>query len=128
MTWWTTQLIFRDDTLISEGIDPVPLNEYEWVVNGKEPIHESEHYTRVIVSGYALYGTLHGYYALGIAHWWLDRSNGRVYMSESSQYHTESITSLTTTQRAIVRECLIHLNPSAWENSHATFRQKLEGN
>ena len=88
--------------------------------NGSEP------YTRVIVSGYALYGKLRGFYALGVAHWQLDRSSGRLFMSEASQRNSEPVSSLSSAQRAIIRECLIDLNPEAWETSNASFRNQLE--
>lgn len=126
MAWWTTQLIFHEGSLISEGVDPVPLQEYEVVVDGEAPVDAGEHYTRVIVSGYALYGELRGYYALGVSHCYLDREAERVYMSETSQRHTESVSSLTPAQRTTVRECLINISPDAWENSNLLFRKMLE--
>jgi hypothetical protein len=126
MAWWTTQLIFHNDVLIAEGIDPAPLDDLEVVVNGHEPPAGGEAYTRVIVSGYALYGKLHGYYALGVSHYYVDRPGGRAYMSENSQRHIEPVASLTPAQRTIVRECLIHISPLAWENSNLSFRQQLE--
>lgn len=128
MSWWTTQLIFRDDTLFSEGVTPAILEDVEWVVQdfgGKAP-HGTERYTRVIVSGYALYGELRGYYALGVAHWYLDRASGCAYLSETSQRNSEPVSSLTPAQRAIIRECLMHLNPQAWETSNVLFRKQLQ--
>ena len=126
MAWWTTQFVFHGDSLISEGVDPVSLHSYEVVVNGKAPARAAEHYTRVIVSGYALYGELHGYYALGVSHCYLDSGAGRLYMSEDSQRHTEPVSSLTPAQRSALRECLINISPGAWENSAHLFRKKLE--
>lgn len=125
MAWWTTKFTFRGNRLISEGIDLVPLDDYEVVAEEKVPARGAEQYTRVIVSGYALYGELRGYYALGVSHWYLDRGADRVYMNEASQRHTESVSSLTPTQRAVIRECLIDISPGAWENSNLLFRQKL---
>lgn len=125
MAWWTTHFIFRGNRLISEGIDLVPLDDYEVVTDGKVPAEGAEQYTRVIVSGYALYGELRGFYALGVSNWYLDRGAGRVYANEASQRHTESVSSLTPTQRAVLRECLIDISPGAWENSNLQFRQKL---
>lgn len=127
MAWWTTQFIFEGDTLISEGLDPVSLDELELVVQDEAPANGTESYTRVIVSGYALYGQLRGFYALGVAHWCLDRSAGRVFLSEASRHHTEPVSSLTPAQRAVIRECLIDLNREAWETSNASFRNQLEG-
>lgn len=126
MAWWTTQFIFQADTLIAEGIEPIWLSEVETVVQDEEPSNGTESYTRVLVSGYALYGQLRGYYALGVAHWHLDRSSGHLYVSERSQGNNEPVASLTPAQRAIVRECLIDLNQEAWETSNASFREKLE--
>ena len=125
MAWWTTQLIFREDTLISEGVDPFDLSSYRRVENGEKPGPETEHYTRVIVSGYALYGELRGYYALGVSHWHLDRSADCVYMSEDSKRNTEPVASLTRTQRTIVRDFLVDMSENAWEASNRSFRQKL---
>lgn len=126
MAWWNTQLIFHNDTLVSEGIDPVWLDDYEWVTNGVGHPATTEKYTKVIVSGYALYGQLRGFYALGVAHWQLDRENGRVFVSEASQSHNEPVSTLTPAQRGIIRECLKNINPDAWEISTYTFRRQLE--
>jgi hypothetical protein len=128
MAWWTTQFIFKGDILISEGLEPVFLGNVEWTVqdhSAKSP-NGTEPYTRVIVSGYALYGQLRGYYALGVAHWTLDRTTDRAFLSETSQRNSEPVSSLTPTQRAIIRECLIRLNPEAWEASNISFRRQLE--
>jgi hypothetical protein len=126
MAWWTTQLIFRGNQLIAEGFDPVPMDDLELVLDDPVPGNGFERYTRVIVSGYALYGQLRGYYALGVSHWHLDQTANRAFMSEDSQRHTEPVSSLTPAQRAIVRECLINLNPMAWETSTLPFRRALE--
>lgn len=126
MAWWTDQFVFQGDTLVAEGIDPVWLSEAEPVVRDEGPANGSEPYTRVIVSGYALYGKLRGFYALGVAHWQLDRSSGRLFMTEVSQRNSEPVSSLSPAQRAIIRECLIDLNPEAWETSNASFRNQLE--
>jgi len=129
MAWWTTQLIFQGDKLVAEGIDPT-----SWAgprvhgdgASGEAPVGETDRYTRVIVSGYALYGQLRGYYALGVGHWTVDEGNGRVYTTEASQHHTEPVSSLTPNQRAIVRDCLINISQDAWETSNLSFRQALE--
>lgn len=126
MAWWHTQFIFRGDKLISEGLDPVPLDDVEIVLQEDEPSNGTESYTRVIVSGYALYGELRGYYALGIAHWHLDRTAGRAFISEASQHDVEPVSSLSPTQRSIIRECLIRFSPEAWETSNSSFRSQLE--
>jgi hypothetical protein len=132
MAWWTTLLIFQGDKLIAEGIDPtsgprdfgIPVNTgISRAVHGDG---DGARYTRVIVSGYALYGQLRGYYALGVGHWTVDEDNGRVYTTEASQHHTEPVSSLTPNQRAIVRDCLINISQDAWETSNLSFRQALE--
>ena len=125
MAQWYTQLVFKGDTFLGEGLADFALVENvastEPSVNGYEP------YTLVIVSGYALYGQLRGYYALGVAHVLVDPASGQAcYLSEQSARHQESVNSLTPTQRAIIRECLIRLNSEAWETSNLSFRQQLE--
>jgi hypothetical protein len=129
MAWWTTQFIFQGDTLISEGLEPPALRNLEWVIADSEDklSNGGEHYTQVIVSGYALYGQLRGYYALGVAHWYLAQESGQALWSEASQRHSEPVASLTPSQRAIIRECLIRLDAGAWETSNASFRRQLEG-
>lgn len=126
MAWWNTQLIFQGDTLIAEGVNPAALDDVELVVQDDLPAEGIEPYTRVLVSGYALYGKLRGYYALGVAHWRLDRPARRVFMSEASQRNGERVASLTPAQRAVVRECLIRISPEAWETANLSFRQQLE--
>jgi hypothetical protein len=126
MAWWTTQLIFQGDKLVAEGIDPTSWAGLDIVVNGEAPVGRTDRYTRVIVSGYALYGQLRGYYALGVGHWTIDGDNGRVYTTEASQHHTEPVSSLTPKQRSIVHDCLINISRDAWETSNLSFRQALE--
>jgi hypothetical protein len=126
MAWWTTHFVFQNDTLIAEGFDPVFIHEMEPVVQDDITGDDIECYTRVIVSGYALYGKLHGFYALGVAKWFLDRPNGRVLMTERSQRDSEPVSSLTPTQRVILQECLVRLSPEAWETSNILFRRQLE--
>jgi hypothetical protein len=125
MAQWYTQLVFNGDTFLGEGLADFALVEdvasTEPSVNGHEP------YTLVIVSGYALYGQLRGYYALGVAHVLVDPASGQaLYLSEQSASHQEPLASLTPTQRATVREYLMAFNPEAWETSNLSFRQQLE--
>lgn len=126
MAWWNTHFIFSDDTLIAEGVNPVPLNELEMVTDEAELAGETARYTQVVVSGYALYGQLRGYYALGVAHWKVNKATGRIFVSEASRRRSEPVSSLTPAQRTIVKECLINISPSAWETSHESFRRNLE--
>jgi hypothetical protein len=132
MAWWTTQFIFQGEILISEGLEPPALRNLEWIVadsedSGDKLSNGGERYTQVIVSGYALYGRLRGYYALGVAHWHLAQEGGRAFWNEASHRHSEPVASLTPSQRAIIRECLIRFDAEAWETSNASFRRQLEG-
>jgi len=62
MAQWYAQLVFKGDTLLGEGLTDFAQ------VEGVASSNGGERYTTVIVSGYALYGKLRGYYSLGIAH------------------------------------------------------------
>lgn len=127
MAWWTTHLVFQDDRLIAEGLDPLALKDVPVeTLNGEGVPDGSKHYTRVIVSGYALYGVLRGYYALGVSQWYVEPATQRAFASEASQRDTEPVSSLTPDQRAVIRECLVRINPEAWEASSVGFRKQLE--
>lgn len=120
MAQWYVQLVFKGDTFLGDGLTDLAL------VEGVTPPNGSERYTTVIVSGYALYGQLRGYYALGVAHIAVDPTNGQAhYLSEQSVLRQEPVDSLTPTQRAAIRNWLIGLNREAWENSTASFRRSL---
>jgi len=121
MAQWYAQLVFRGDKLLGEGLTGFAQVEGVASPNG------GERYTTVIVSGYALYGQLCGFYALGVAHLSVDPANGKArYLSEQSALHKEPVDSLTPAQRAAIREWLIGLNRAAWENSTDTFRRSLD--
>jgi hypothetical protein len=121
MAQWYAQLVFKGDTLLGEGLTDFAQIEGVASPNG------GERYTTVIVSGYALYGQLRGYYALGVAHLSVDPANGQAhYLSEQSALHAEPVVSLTSAQRAVIREWLIGLSSTAWENSTDTFRRSLD--
>ena len=125
MAQWYTQLVFKDDTFLSEG--GIDLMGVEVVASTEFSANGHEQYTLVVVSGYALYGQLRGYYALGIAHVLVDPASGQAYyLSEQSARRQEPVDSLTPTQRAMVRDYLIRFNPEAWETSNISFRQQLE--
>lgn len=133
MAQWYTQLVFKGDTFLGDG-----LTDFELVEGVASPnlagdegqaasTNGDECYTTVTVSGYALYGQLRGYYALGIAHVVIDSASGQArYLSEQSARRQEPVGSLTPAQRAAVREYLARLNPEAWEMSNISFRQQLE--
>ncbi|MBI3764002.1 MAG: hypothetical protein HY260_19335 [Chloroflexi bacterium] len=120
MAQWYAQLVFKGDTLIGEGLTDFALVEGVVSPNG------GERYTTVIVSGYALYGQLRGYYSLGVAHLAVDAASGRAaYISQDSALHKEEVSTLTTPQRAAIREWLVSLSPTAWENSTEMFKSGL---
>jgi hypothetical protein len=121
MAQWYAQLVFRGDTLLGEG-----LTDFAQVEGLASP-NGGDRYTTVVVSGYALYGKLRGYYALGVAHLALDAATGKAhYLSEQSALHMESVESLTPAQREAICEWLIGLNREAWENSTDAFRRSLD--
>jgi hypothetical protein len=121
MAQWYAQLVFKDDTLLGEGL--ADLGD----VAGVASANGGERYTTVIVSGYALYGELRGYYALGVAQVAVDRASGQAhYLSEESALHREPPEALTPAQRDQVRAWLMALSPAAWENSADSFRSSLE--
>jgi len=119
MAQWYAQLVFKGDALLGEGLSN--LSEVTDVAR----LEEAERYTTVIVSGYALYGQLRGYYALGVAHLGVDPTGRTAYLSEASALHTEPLSTLTETQRATVRDWLMKMSSPAWENSSEIFKQEL---
>ena len=120
MAQWYTQLVFKGDTLLGEGLSDFTL------VDGIAAANGGERYTAIVVSGYALYGQLRGYYALGVAHLAVDPASGSAhYLSEQSALHSEPVLSLSPVQRAAIRDWLIDLSPAAWENSTDSFKRSL---
>lgn len=121
MAQWYAQLVFKGDNLLGEGLADLGQVAEAGSVNG------GERYTTVVVSGYALYGQLRGYYSLGVAYLSVDPATGQArYLSERSALHLETVDSLTPTQRAAVREWLTGLSLAAWENSTDSFRKSLD--
>ncbi len=140
MAQWYAQLVFKGDTFLGDGL--ADWEEVNGVVPSSAGVSgaggadvdastgfspsDGVHYTTVIVSGYALYGQLQGYYALGVAHIMVDLTSGRArYLSEQSALHYEPLDSLSPAQRAAIREWLIGLNRMAWDNSTEPFRRSL---
>jgi len=120
MAQWYAQLVFKGDTFLGEGLTDFALVEGVTSANG------GERYTTVVVSGYALYGQLRGFYALGVAHLAVDPASGKAhYLSEQSALHQAPVQTLTPAQRATIRAWLINLSPAAWENSTDAFRRSL---
>ena len=128
MALWKNLFVFRGDTLIAEGIDPLQLKEYSTVSERPEANgnNSEEHYTKVIVSGYALYGELRGYYAVGVSHMFFDDKKRTAYQTPESAGFAEKATSLSGRQREIIRECLMRISPLAWEASNRSFRQAFQ--
>jgi len=124
MAQWYTQLVFKGDTFLGDSLA-------DWHdVEPKPPgtLAGIDRYTAVIVSGYSLYGQLQGYYALGVAHILVDPSNGKAfYPSEESALHREPLETLSSAQKAQLRDWLSRQYPAAWENSTEPFRKSLEG-
>lgn len=122
MAQWYTQLLFKGDEFLGDS-----LADWHGVSDTLlEDKQDLEHFTAVIVSGYALAGQLHGYYALGIAHIAVDRASGQAfYCSEQSALHTEPVETLTPAQKEEVRAWLLQQYPLAWENSVEAFKQSL---
>jgi len=125
MAWWQTQLIFHGDTLIAETFNAAGLDGIQFS-SDPSAAADGEPFTVVVVSGYALYGEVRGYYALGVAHLRVDRQGGTGYMSERSQAHQEPISSLSAAQKQAVREWLRTFNASAWETSTESFQSSLQ--
>ncbi len=125
MAWWQTQLVFQGDTLIAETLNEAGLDAIQFS-NDPTTAPDGESLTAVVVSGYALYGELRGYYALGVAHMRVDRQSGTGYMSERSQAHQEPVSILSARQKQAVREWLRAFNPSAWDTSAEAFKASLQ--
>lgn len=125
MAQWYAQLVFIGDTFLGDSL--ADWGEVSDVLTPDAGVNGRDRYTTVIVSGYALYGQLRGYYALGVAHVAVDPATGQAhYLSEASARHQEPVNSLTTAQRAAVRDWLFSLSPEAWENSTEAFRSSLD--
>lgn len=121
MAQWYAHLVFRGDRLLGEGLEDFA-NVEGVVANGG-----GEAYTAVVVSGYALYGKLRGYYSLGVSQIRVDPDSGAArYASEESALRKEPVDTLTPRQLAAVRDWLIEFNPEAWENSTEPFKLALE--
>jgi len=120
MAQWYAQLLFKGNTLLGEGLA-------DWgEVADIAPVNSGERYTTVIVSGYALYGELRGFYSLGVAHLAVDPASGQArYLSKQSALHCEPVETLTSAQRAAIRAWLLGLSQAAWENSTDAFRKSL---
>ncbi len=123
MAQWYAQLLFRGDQLLGEGLEDFA------EVSGIQEGLDGERYTAIVVSGYALYGELRGFYSIGISHIRLDPSTQEAfYTSEDSSLHKEPMVSLTPSQKLDTRDWLMAFSLSAWENSTVTFKISLSSN
>jgi hypothetical protein len=125
MSGWQTQLVFEGDTLVAETLNEVELDAIQFSTDPTSA-PDGDALTVVVVSGYALYGQVRGYYALGVAQLRVDRKTGMGYMSERSEAHQEPMSSLSTKQKQAVCEWLRVYNPSAWETSLDAFKKSLQ--
>lgn len=120
MAQWYAHLVFRGDQLLGEGLQDFAR------VEGVASNGSGEPYTAVVVSGYALYGKLRGFYSLGVSQIQVDRDSGVArYASQESALQKEPIDSLSSKQRAAVRRWLIDFDREAWENSTEPFKLAL---
>ena len=123
MAQWYAHLLFKGDQLLGEGLDDFAK------VSGVRPELEGERYTAVVISGYALYGKLRGFYSLGVSQIRLDPSTQQAfYAIEDSSLHKEPVESLTASQSLAVRDWLMAFSSSAWEDSTERFKLGLSSN
>ena len=123
MAQWYAHLLFKGDQLLGEGLEDFDK------VSGVQPGLKGDQYTAVVVSGYALYGKLRGFYSLGVSQIHLDPSTQQAfYVTEDSSLHKEPVGSLTPAQRAAIRDWLINFDAPAWENSTEPFKLGLTSN
>jgi hypothetical protein len=124
MAQWYTQLLFKGETFLEDSL----ADWQEVEESAPDGLNGIERFTAVIVSGYALYGQVQGYYALGIAHIGVDPKTGKAcYLSEKSALHSEPVDSLTPNQKQSISDWLKHHYPTAWENSTHAFKGSLKG-
>ena len=123
MAQWYAHLLFKGDQFLGEGLD-----DFEKVSAVQEGL-EGEQYTAVVVSGYALYGKLRGFYSLGVSQILLDPATQQAYFgTDESSLQTESVETLTQAQKTATRDWLIDFDESAWENSTEPFKLSLSFN
>ena len=120
MAQWYAHLLFKGDQLLGEGLEDFAQ------VSGVKVGLKGDRYTAVVVSGYALYGKLRGFYSLGVSQIHLDPSTQQAfYATEDSSLHKEPVGSLTPAQRSAIRDWLISFDALAWENSTEPFKLGL---
>jgi hypothetical protein len=120
MAQWYAHLMFRGDQLLGEGTSEPAKIEGVREAGGGDP------YTAVVISGFALYGKLRGFYSVGVSFIRVDSQSGVAsYVSEESALGKESVASLSPKQRAAIAEWLIRFDPEAWESSTEPFKLSL---
>ena len=121
MAWWHTRLLFFGDELIGVDLDRlVPAD-----LDGTGQTNGGLQVTAVQVSGYALYGELRGYYALGVAELAVDPHTG-VTTPVDPDADLDPRQHLTPRQKKIVRNWLKNQSPTAWDTSLQSFKRALE--
>jgi len=128
MAWWYARLLFQGDRLIDAGVhDVMPPAVRPDDAAPPVPPADDDTFTSVCVSGYALYGRLRGYYAVGVGRFRLDPASGQAFASEAGLRHVEPAGSLSAAQRAAVRVWLEDLSAEAWATSLDRFKHALGG-
>jgi hypothetical protein len=120
MAQWYAHLLFRGDQLLGEGVgEPAR-------IAGVREDGDGDPYAAVVISGFALYGKLRGFYSVGVSFIRVDPQSGVAnYASEESSLGKESVGLLSPKQRAAIAEWLIRFDPEAWENSTEPFKLSL---
>jgi len=126
MAWWYARLLFHGDRLVDAGIHDAMPPAAEVDDAPPAAAAPSDAFTSVCVSGYALYGRLRGYYAIGVGRFRLDAA-GRALAAEPALRHAEPVSILTPPQRDEVRAWLQAHSPEAWETSLDRFRRAVAG-
>jgi hypothetical protein len=131
MASWYARLLFDGDRLVDIGIhDAVTEAATEALAAGPEADPSlapgARDITSVLVSGYALYGRLRGYYAIGVAHFGYDPERGRFVGSASALHHAEPTASLSPAQRRQIGAWLAAHAPEAWASSLDGFRRTFD--
>jgi len=120
MAQWYAHLLFSGDRLLGEGTGELA------TIQGVRTDGVGDPYTAVVISGYALYGKLRGFYSLGVSFILVDPQTGAAsYASEQSSLGKEPLSALSLGQRSAIRDWLIRFDPEAWENSTEPFKLSL---
>ncbi len=120
MAQWYAHLLFRGDQFLGEGTSELAR------IEGVRTDGVGDPYTEIVISGYALYGKLRGFYSIGVSFILADPQTGAAsYASEESSLGRESVAALSPGQRAAIGEWLIRFHPEAWENSTEPFKLGL---